>query len=156
MPPNVPIDGICSKPFWEICHGLDTLWPDALPVYRLSTCLLHYPSSTRGFPLGFPGGRPASGDALFLSFSPFPGPWPPFPVLCYKRYWWLCIISSKEAAESCCCSCCNCILMSDARRDRNVSFKITCPLQESKSRLANFWRTSFSLLRQAMGFSLGT
>ena len=27
--------------------------------------------------------------ALSPSFSPFPGPWPPSPILCYKRYWWL-------------------------------------------------------------------
>ena len=42
-----------------------------------------------GFTIGLPWGWPASGHALSLSFSPFSGPWPPFPVLFYKRYWWL-------------------------------------------------------------------
>ena len=31
----------------------------------------------------------SQGHAFFLFFSPFPGPWPPSPILCYKRYWWL-------------------------------------------------------------------
>ena len=65
-------------------------------------------------------------------------------------------MSSKEAAGSYCCSCCNFILMSDEHWERNLSFKITCPLQESKSRLVNFWRASFSLCRKAIGFSLAS
>ena len=42
VPPSVPIDGICSKPFEETCQGLDTLWPNVLPVYRLTfvSCLV--------------------------------------------------------------------------------------------------------------------
>ena len=39
--------------------------------------------------MAFSGGRPASGHDLSLSFSPFPGSWPPSAVFCYKRYWWL-------------------------------------------------------------------
>ena len=41
-----------------------------------------------GFSIELPG-KAASIWAWFVSFSPFPGPWPPFPVLCYKRCWWL-------------------------------------------------------------------
>ena len=63
--------------------------PNVPPVYRLGICLVPCPSRTQGLPLGFPGGRPASGIALSLSLSPFPGPWPPSPVLCFDRYWWL-------------------------------------------------------------------
>ena len=33
MLPNVPVDGIYSKPSWLRHHGLDTLWP----MLRLST-----------------------------------------------------------------------------------------------------------------------
>ena len=40
MPPNVSIDGICSKLFQETCHGLDTLWPNASPVHRLGIWLV--------------------------------------------------------------------------------------------------------------------
>ena len=37
---------------------------------------------------------------LSLSFSPSPGPWPPSPVLCYKRYWWLSGSSHLERQQS--------------------------------------------------------
>ena len=44
------------------------------------------PSGMQGWPLGTPGGQPASGYTLSLSFHPFPGPWPTPPFLYYKRY----------------------------------------------------------------------
>ena len=89
VPPSVLIDGICSKPFEDTCHCLDTLWPNALPVsdQAFVSCLVlqglrdcHRTSLEGGQHLG---------HALSLSFSPSPGPWPPSPVLHYKRYWWL-------------------------------------------------------------------
>ena len=61
----------------------------AMPVYRLDICLVPRPSRTRGLPQVFSGGRPESEHALSLSFSPYPGHWPPSPILCYKKYWWL-------------------------------------------------------------------
>ena len=54
---------------------------------RWPTCLVPCPSRTWGLLSGFPGGPPASGHTLSLSFSPFPGLWPPSTVLCYIRYW---------------------------------------------------------------------
>ena len=50
VPPNVQIDGICSKQFQETCHGLDTLWLSVLLVYRLGICLVPCPSRTQGLP----------------------------------------------------------------------------------------------------------
>ena len=69
--PNVPIDGICSKPFQETCHDLDTLLPSVPPVYRLCICLITYPLRTWVLPQEFSGGQPASGHAFSLSFSLF-------------------------------------------------------------------------------------
>ena len=93
---------------------MDTLWPNVLPVYRLGICLMPCPLGTQRLPQDFPGGQPASGHALSLSFSSFPGPWPPSPVLCYKSIGGCLDHLTKEAAGSCCCSCCNFTLMSDA------------------------------------------
>ena len=59
--------------------------PTCLQIRHLSGALFF---KGVGFALGLPLGE-ASGHALSLSFSPFPGLWPPSPVLCYKRYWWL-------------------------------------------------------------------
>ena len=108
---------------------MGTCWPIVQPIYRLGICLVPCPSRTCGAPYGFPGGWPASGHTLSLSFSSFPGPWPPFPVLCYKRYWGLSGKSHLKRQQS---------LMSDAHWERNLSFKITCPSYESKSRLVKF------------------
>ena len=71
VPPNVQIDGICSKQFQETCHGLDTLWPNALPVHRLGIWLVLCHLRTQGLPLGFPGGQPASGIPCLFPFLPF-------------------------------------------------------------------------------------
>ena len=79
VPPNVPVDGICSKPFYETCHGLDTLWPNALPVYKLGICLVlqglrvcHRSSLEGGQHLGTPclfPSLPLFGLGLLLLFS---------------------------------------------------------------------------------------
>src|SRR5574337_765357 len=71
---------------------LVTVWTLFGPMPRLFTdqafvsCLVsqglgvcHRASLEGGQHLGMP----------CLSFSPSSGPWPPSPVLCYKRYWWL-------------------------------------------------------------------
>ena len=87
--PDVPVDGIYSKPFEETCHGSDTLWPDAPLVYSLGICPMPCPSRTQVCYKASLEGRPASGHTLSLSFSPSVGPWPPCPVLCFKRFWWL-------------------------------------------------------------------
>ena len=55
---------------------------------------------------------------------------------------------------SCCCNFCNFILISDVHWVSNLSFNITCPSQDTRSRLVNFWRTSFSLSKKVKGFSL--
>ena len=52
---------------------MDTLWPNVLPVYRLGICLIPCPLGTQRLPQDFPGGQPASGHALSLSFLPFLG-----------------------------------------------------------------------------------
>ena len=55
---------------------------------------------------------------------------------------------------SCCCNFCNFILISDVHWVSNLSFNITCPSEDTRSRLMNFWRASFSLSKKVMGFSL--
>ena len=100
-----------------------TLWPNVLPVNRLDNVLqrlrfCHGASLEGGQHLGMP---------CLFPFLPFLSLGFPllFSVIKLMAVW---IISSKEAAGFCCCSYCNFILMSDAHRDRNLSFKITCSL----------------------------
>ena len=64
--------------------------------------------------MGFPGGWPASEHVLSLFFSPFPGPWPPSPVFCYKRYWWLSEPSHLKRQQGPAAVAIVTILMSDA------------------------------------------
>ena len=126
--PNVPIDGICSSHF----RTLVMVWTLFCPMSHLSTdyafasCLVLSGLGVcqRG---SLEGSQHLCMPCLSLSFSPFPGPCLPSPVLCYERYWWL-SGPSRLKTGSCCCSCCNVILMSDVHWDRNLSFKINCPL----------------------------
>ena len=60
--------------------------PACLQIRHLARALSFKDSR---FAIELPGRWPTFGHALSLSFSPFSGPWPPSPVLCYERYRWL-------------------------------------------------------------------